>query len=873
MRKLLLTIIFLGTGFLFAQTNLIITAVIDGPLSGGTPKAVELYALDDISDLSRYGLEAANNGNGSSGTIESSFPAIPVKRGDYIYITTAAGTQSFVDFFGFYPNIRDEGSALFINGDDALILYQDGNPVDIFGDPNTDGSGEAWEYLDGWAYRNSTTGPDATFDINNWSFSGPNALDNETSNSTAATPVPIGTYSQITVDGEASAIYLPALCLQTNTTGFGNNNDTTPTTSSGSELDGAHAVIDGGFLYLMLTGNMETNFNKLDIFIDCVPGGQNTLSGDNPDVDFNGLNRMGNDGSGNGLTFDPGFESDYFYTITNGFNNNVYEQFASTAQTIGMAGSGSFIGGGPGRTRVLNNGALLGMNNSNIAGVSDINVGDPSAVTTGIELAIPLSELGNPIGEIKITAFVNSSSHDFVSNQVLCGLDSGVTNLGESRNVDFGTQNGEQFFTLCAGVDGGTVSTESGSFREVVCVGDNIADFISFDSATTAAANYTYVVTDNNGVILAVPGTDSIDFEGAGSGICWVWGLSYLGNITAQVGDTASQVALTDSCFDLSNNFVVIARDSAEAGMVLTETGSDTAYVCYNDPNSGIIAFDSVGASNLNFAYVITDPNTTILGINTTGVIDFSGAGNGVCWVWGLSYTGEVLVNVGDTVSNAGALTDGCFDLSDTFVRVFRDSLSGGNIALASDTIFIDLDDSLSNVVSFDSLNVVGSNFTYVVTDTATKILGLPPGDMVDFSGAGPGICYVWGLSFSGNVLVGLGDTAATSMITDGCFDLSDDFAVVVRTGTGVNVEPNLFGELKLYPVPANQQLNVSFENARLSRASTSIKIFDYSGALILEESTTTDNKKLNVSSLAKGIYLVQVQNGDAISTKRFIKE
>ena len=36
-----------------SDVALIITGVIDGPLSGGVPKAVELYALSDISDFKK----------------------------------------------------------------------------------------------------------------------------------------------------------------------------------------------------------------------------------------------------------------------------------------------------------------------------------------------------------------------------------------------------------------------------------------------------------------------------------------------------------------------------------------------------------------------------------------------------------------------------------------------------------------------------------------------------------------------------------------------------------------------------------------------------------------------------------------------------
>jgi len=1098
MRNLLLIALMAWTCLSSAQSNLIITGVVDGPLPGGVPKAVELYALEAIPDLSIYALGSANNGNGSSG-IESTLPSITLNQGDFIYVTTAAGAGDFLDFFGFPPTLADQGSALFINGDDALELYQNGSIVDIFGDPNVDGTGQPWEYTDGWAYRQSTTGPDGpTFQQGNWNYSGPDALDGVGINDTSANAFPLGSYSQIVLDGGASNIYLPGICYQDNSTGFGDNTDASDTLSTGSELNGAHAVIDGNTLYLMLTGNLQTNFNKLDIFIDCLPGGQNMLSGDNPDVDFNGLNRMGIDTSmmgGSGMTFDDGFESDYFYTFTNGIGGGgAYEIFANTAQTIGPAGVGMFLGGGPGRIQSLANGHGVAIDNSNTAGVTDMMANNPQGVTTGLEIAIPLSEIGNPVGEIKTIAFINGGSHDFVSNQVLCPTGPGQANLGEPRNLDFGAVPGDQFFTLCSGVDGGTVSTEGGSFEEIVCVNDGIPDFISFDSSTTSMVNYTYVVTDGDGVILGLPGVDSVDFEGAGVGTCLLWGLSYLGNITAMAGDTATQVALSDSCFDLSSNFITVIRDTAEAGMVLTESGMDTAFVCYNDPSQGVIAFDSIGASNLNYAYVITDtatrilgvsatgvvdftnagpgecyvwglsytgeltvglgdtvatagslsdgcfdlsdefvsvfrdsvsggqvlasadtifvslldtlsdvirfdsinafgpnfnyvvtdtateilglppgdmvdfagagagicyvwglsytgnvtvgigdtaatsqlsdqcfdlsdnfivvvrtavdagrvqteagedsvyvcyndpmddgivsfdsitaanfeyayvitdPSTRILGVNTTGIIDFNAAGPGVCWVWGLSYTGNLLVSPGDTVATAGDLTDGDFDLSDEFVRVFRDSVSGGEVLASADSIFLDLNDNLSNVVSFDSAGAVGGSFTYVVTDTATKILGLPPGDMVDFSGAGPGICYVWGLSFTGNILVGLNDTAAGAVLSDGCFDLSDEFIVVVREDV-VSNEALAFSQLRVYPVPAEDKLTISFEKRSLRGEETEIKVFDYAGRVVLKSGTRSSSQQLDISALSKGIYMLQLRNADRVSNVRFVKE
>ena len=193
MRKITLTFLFLFvfcSAFVVAQTKLIVTGVMDGPLSGGVPKTIELYVLEDITDLSQYGIGSANNGGGTDGeefTLSGSATA-----GQFIYI--ASESKGFNSFFGFDPDFTD--SAANINGDDAIELFFKGNVVDVFGDINVDGTNQPWEYLDGWAYRVDETGPDgSTFMISNWTFSGSNSLDGESTNAAAVSPFPIGSYT------------------------------------------------------------------------------------------------------------------------------------------------------------------------------------------------------------------------------------------------------------------------------------------------------------------------------------------------------------------------------------------------------------------------------------------------------------------------------------------------------------------------------------------------------------------------------------------------------------------------------------------------------------------------------------------------------
>ncbi len=183
-----------------AAAQLIITGVYDGPLSGGTPKGVELYACDDIEDLSIYGLGSANNGGGSDG-VEHVFPADFIAAGTTFYVSHfySNNATAFFDFFGFEADYDADGSSMSINGDDAIELFLLGGAepvvVDIFGDINTDGTGEPWEHLDGWAKRNTMTGPDGeTFVLSHWNFSGINVWDGAATNATSDAPFVLGGY-------------------------------------------------------------------------------------------------------------------------------------------------------------------------------------------------------------------------------------------------------------------------------------------------------------------------------------------------------------------------------------------------------------------------------------------------------------------------------------------------------------------------------------------------------------------------------------------------------------------------------------------------------------------------------------------------------
>ncbi len=224
-----------------AAQELVISGVIDGPLTGGIPKAVEIYVVSNVADLSVFGVGGANNGGGTDGE-EFTFPAVAATAGDFIYVASEA--TGFTTFFGFAPDYTSFAAS--INGDDAIELFKNGSVTDVFGDINVDGSGEAWEYLDGWAYRVSGTGPDAsTFALGNWTFSGPNALDGESNNGSAAAPFPIATFSTTAAE--------PALLI-----------NEVDADQSGTDAAEFVELYDGGVGNTDLSGHVLVLFNGSD---------------------------------------------------------------------------------------------------------------------------------------------------------------------------------------------------------------------------------------------------------------------------------------------------------------------------------------------------------------------------------------------------------------------------------------------------------------------------------------------------------------------------------------------------------------------------------------------------------------------------------
>ncbi len=136
--------------------DLVLQGIIDftTPTGGNSGKAIHVKAINAIPDLSVYGIGVANNGGGTDGE-EYNFDAIAVSAGDDILVARdiAVMTAYFDACATEFEHVLQANNDISQNGDDAIELYLNGTVIETFGDIDTDGTGEAWEYMDSWAYR------------------------------------------------------------------------------------------------------------------------------------------------------------------------------------------------------------------------------------------------------------------------------------------------------------------------------------------------------------------------------------------------------------------------------------------------------------------------------------------------------------------------------------------------------------------------------------------------------------------------------------------------------------------------------------------------------------------------------------------------
>ena len=232
--------------------------------------------------------------------------------------------------------------------------------------------------------------------------------------------------------------------------------------------------------------------------------------------------------------------------------------------------------------------------------------------------------------------------------------------------------------------DGGLISAQGadGGVAQV-CV-DLAGGFLPFFASSNAIeSQYGLVITNLDGeVIDVVPGGEGnlgYDFSGSPSGPCFVWGMSYDGDLEPEsiaVGAPYDSISAT-GCVSFSALPVEVDRlyclpPSCDGGTILTAAGDDEAVGCLGFANT-LLHFGYTSQSpEADYLFVIADANGDILDSTSTPEYDFETLGLGEYTVHGFSHLGAIdsttfgvgLPVLGIAADSCGLLTGEPLDVS-----------------------------------------------------------------------------------------------------------------------------------------------------------------------------------------------------------------
>ena len=296
-----------------------------------------------------------------------------------------------------------------------------------------------------------------------------------------------------------------------------------------------------------------------------------------------------------------------------------------------------------------------------------------------------------------------------------------------------------------------------------------------------AGKKSTWLLTDADSVVIAIsddPSCFNVDLDELPETLL-LWHISYApGGFDLEVGGMLNQL---EGCYGLSNSIEVMSEGIVDGGNL--EGGPFVFCIAegvdaFIEPGSIVLSENTGDTSR----WVITDTLGNILKLpNTPEEVNFGQDSSGICLIWNISYQlGLEGLEIGNNVSELS----GCFDFSNA-IEVVKGQAEGG--VLEGGPFEFCVGGLEGQFIPEDSITLTensGMNFQWVITDTSGLILGLPDSPYeVDFNDAGPGICLIWHLAYTGEIEGLEIDSSANNI--QGCFDFSNPIEVIRSGGNG----------------------------------------------------------------------------------------
>ena len=446
-------------------------------------------------------------------------------------------------------------------------------------------------------------------------------------------------------------------------------------------------------------------------------------------------------------------------------------------------------------------------------------------------------------------------------------------------------------------VDGGMVSLIDGTNTINICGNDGMPDLLTYQNNTTSSATYSYIITDDFGNILAFIVGNSTDFDAAIPNTYRVYGYSFTGIPTAFPGDNIDGV-LTDGCYDVSSNYIEVISAATFGGAIFLEDESTSTVLCAGADNNEVTILVNT-TSPADYAFVITDGNGIVVDVATENTYVFdpeTPAGN--YSIFGYSYIGELQPIIGQEIFTA-QISDGCFQQAFTFIQVFMDdSVVGGTITTLDGVVLdsICVEDDFEDIISFQTDTDFIGNYLYFIVDengVVTQILETGNASF-DFETLGLATSTVYGLAYTGDLLLNLGDAFDEAIFSNGCNGLSNPITIV-GVNDGPTCEPLLPDnntdsritddsdmqlstkhnwQVNTAPNPIQNELMIRLDKLENLQGAGHLNVMDLTGRIMYQSNfETSESILLETSDWHTGIYILTFETASELISQKLLKQ
>ncbi len=426
--------------------------------------------------------------------------------------------------------------------------------------------------------------------------------------------------------------------------------------------------------------------------------------------------------------------------------------------------------------------------------------------------------------------------------------------------------------------DGGMVTINGSDSLVQICALQQAETQITLSQTSTSPFNYRYLLIDEEDVLVEYFEADSFSVSHLPDGEYRIKGISYGGNFLLREGDNMndSDLDAATECYDFSENSVQLRIFAPMGGEIAFSNGETSLTLC-TDTSFQKAEFQIVSPSQGEFFFAVLNRWGVVEDTFANLEYDFSALVPDIYTIAGVAHSGHGEVETGlgfDTMLSELA----CYHLAEGILMVNFATPDGGMVFDEDGNTEIDLEigDGQPGIVTLDNSSDSGAEYAYAVTDSNDIIFFLFDEDELSVFTAAFGQLRVYGISYTGNLLLGSGQDVFNPA-SDGCYDLSQNFLKINLIDVDdINSGPTDF-EIELTGAnPVNNHLYFELSGKNLGTEEFTWSIYSNSGERLKNgvgvNTGFGHNHRINVQALNQGLYFLEIQLNGTAAMLRFVK-